>query len=246
VTPNKLAWSGSQAQYDLLREAERRSGLIPRYETTVGAALPILGTVRALRKGGDACRRIESVLSGTLSYVFAQLRAGLPFSVAVARARDLGYTEPHPREDLTGADVARKLLIILREAGFSMEPESISVESLVPEELLEEDEPERFLARLRESDKAWNSRIRKAGSGTLSYVAWFDGANAGVGVKVLHPGHPLASLRPTENMVVLTTHRYDEVPLTIAGPGAGRELTASGVLTDFLAAVHDRYGRRAA
>lgn len=243
VTPNKLAWSGSQAQYDSLREASRMRGLPSRYETTVGAALPILRTVRDLREAGDGFRDISGVLSGTLSFVFSKLGEGVPFSRAVAEARELGFTEPHPREDLTGADVARKLLILLREAGFEWEPEYIPVESLVPTELLGEGDPERFLEGLKAFDGEWAERIRRAGEKPLSYVAWFDGEEAGVGVRALPSNHPLASLRPTENMVVLKTDRYPEVPLTIGGPGAGREVTASGVLADFLATIHDRYGR---
>ncbi len=244
ITPNKLAGSGPLAQYRSLKEAARSVGLPYRYETTVGAALPILRTVRELRQGGDRFRSISGVLSGTLSYVFARLAAGAPFSQAVREARDRGFTEPHPREDLSGADVARKLLILLREAGFEVESDSIPAESLVPEALAKVDDPEAFLLGLQAFDASWATRVREAGGNPLSYVAWFDGERAGVGVKTLPAGHALAALRPTENMVVLETDRYRDVPLTIAGPGAGREVTASGVLADLLAAVQESYGPR--
>jgi aspartokinase/homoserine dehydrogenase 1 len=242
VTPNKLALSGRYSDYVRLQDSAR-SGRAPfRYETTVGAALPILGTVRNLRLGGDRVRTVTAVLSGTLSYVFGEMALGAPFSSAVAEARRKGFTEPHPREDLDGADVARKLLILLREAGLGLEPDAVPVESLVPEPVSREEDPERFLEGLGAADDLWRQRVGEAGRNRLTYLAWFDGSRSGVGVRVLSEDHPLASLRPGENMVVLTTDRYPDVPLTIAGPGAGREVTASGVFTDLLAAIRDSYG----
>jgi len=244
ITPNKLAGSGTLAQYRSIRDAVPNGDPPFRYEATVGAALPILRTVRELRQGGDRFRSISGVLSGTLSFVFAKVGAGASFSQAVREARDRGFTEPHPREDLSGTDVARKLLILLREAGFELEPDAIPVESLVPDDLAQEDDPETFLDGLRSFDGLWATRIREADGKTLSYVAWFDGERAGVGVRTLPTDHPLSALRPMENMVILETDRYLDVPLTIAGPGAGREVTASGVLADFLAAIRERYGAR--
>jgi len=244
VTPNKLAGSGPLSQYRSIRDAARDTGLPYRYETTVGAALPILRTVRELRQGGDRFRRISGVLSGTLSFVFARLAEGAPFSRAVREARDRGFTEPHPREDLSGTDVARKLLILLREAGFEMEADAITVESLVPRPLAQVDDPEAFLDGLESVDGLWAARVREAEGNPLAYVAWFDGGGAEVGVRALPSHHALSALRPTENMVVLETDRYPDVPLTIAGPGAGREVTASGVMADFLSAVREHYGAR--
>jgi aspartate kinase len=244
ITPNKLAWSGSLAEYRGIREAAQDAGIPFRYETTVGAALPILRTVRDLKAGGDQVRNITGVLSGTLSFVFAKLAEGIPFSQAVRQARDSGFTEPHPRDDLTGGDVARKLLILLRETGLDLEPDAIPVESLVPSSLSEEDDPEKFLEGLEEFDHLWADRVREAEGKSLSYLAWFDGTKAGVGVQDLPAQHPLARLRATENMVLIESDRYPEIPLTIAGPGAGREVTASGVLADFLDAVRVGQGRR--
>ena len=244
VTPNKLAGSGPLAEYQDIRRAASERGMPYRYETTVGAALPILKTVRELRRSGDRFRRIEGVLSGTLSFVFAKLAQGIPFSEAVHDARDKGFTEPHPGEDLSGKDVARKLLILLREAGYELEPESIPVESLVPESLRRIDDPEEFLIGLKEFDGVWASRLHQATGGSLGYVAWFQGGRAGVGIREIPEGHPLFALKPTENRVVLTTDLYPEVPLTIAGPGAGREVTAQGVVCDLLEAISQRYGAR--
>ncbi len=244
VTPNKLAGSGPLAEYQDIKRAAFENKMPYRYETTVGAALPILKTVRELRRSGDRFRKIEGVLSGTLSFVFAKLAEGTPFSEAVREARDKGFTEPHPREDLGGTDVARKLLILLREAGYDLEPCSIPVESLVPESLKSIEDPEEFLDGLVEFDDAWASRLKKVGGGSLGYVAWFQDGKAGVGVRAIPEGHPLFALRPTENRVVLTSDLYPEVPLTIAGPGAGREVTASGVVSDLLEAIQERYGGR--
>ena len=145
---------------------------------------------------------------------------------------------------MSGADVARKLLILLREAGFELEPEAIPVESLVPEALSKVEDPQDFLEGLRAFDDQWAHRIREAEGKILSYVAWFDGEKAGVGVKTLAHEDPLSTLRPTENMVALRSDWYPDVPLAISGPGAGREVTASGVLVDFLAVVRERYGNR--
>lgn len=244
VTPNKLAASGPLADYQDIKRAALENKMPYRYETTVGAALPILKTVRELRRSGDRFRKIEGVLSGTLSFVFAKLTEGALFSEAVREARDKGFTEPHPMEDLGGMDVARKLLILLREAGYDLEPESIPVESLVPESLKTIEDPEEFLDGLVEFDEEWATRLKQVERGNLGYVAWFQGGKAGVGVREIPEGHPLFALRPTENRLVLTSDLYPEVPLTIAGPGAGREVTASGVVSDLLEAIQERYGGR--
>lgn len=244
VTPNKLACSGSLEAYRSLQRVAAEGSLPYRYETTVGAALPILKTVRDLRRAGDRFKTITAVLSGTLSFVFGMLAEGASFSEAVRAAREAGLTEPDPRADLTGADVARKLLILLREAGYDLEPDAIPVESLVPESLAHTTDPEAFLLGLKKFDAFWSTRRPEGASHQLAYVAWFEGESAGVGVLSLSPDHPLFGLKPTENRVVFTTDRYPSVPLTIAGPGAGREVTASGVIADLLGAIRDRYGQR--
>ncbi len=242
----RTSWpgAGGLSEYNSIRAAAKAGELPFRYETTVGAALPILKTVRGLRQSGDRIRSITAVLSGTLSFVFRRLSQGAPFSRAVREARDQGFTEPHPREDLSGADVARKLLILLREAGFDMEPDAIPVESLVPGELAQVENPEDFLVGLEDFDGIWAERIQKAEGRCLAYTARFEGGVARVGVTALPESHPLSGLRPTENRVVLFSDRYPDVPLTIAGPGAGREVTASGVVADLLSAIRERYGPR--
>lgn len=239
VTPNKLALSGPQKEYRELQAAAERLRLPYRYETTVGAALPILGTLADLKASGDEVLRIEAVLSGTLSFLFQRLNHGTPFSTAVAEARAEGYTEPHPAEDLKAQDSARKLLILMREAGIPWEPEQVAVKSLMPPELAEEADPERFLTRLTAYDPNWTAdvaRARKQGL-RLACLAEFDGRKARVGVTPVPAADPFAQVAAGENLLRVWTRRYQPVPLTIAGPGAGTEVTAAGLLTDLIKAV---------
>lgn len=203
----------------------------------MGAALPILGTLRSLRASGDRVQAIRGALSGTLSYVFHELNRGIPFSEAVRRAREEGFTEPHPGEDLSGADVARKLLILAREAGWLVEGDTIRMESLVPPELARENDPERFMAGLAAHDEAWSRRILNGGKDKLAYLAVFRAGTGMVGVQSLGASDPLATLLPTENRIIVETARYRDVSLAISGPGAGREVTAAGVLADLLGAT---------
>lgn len=239
VTPNKLGLSGSQHGY---RELQARAELLRlpfRYETTVGAALPLLGALADLRASGDRVLRIEAVLSGTLSFLFQRLNHGTPFSIAVSEARDEGYTEPHPAEDLKAQDSARKLLILMREAGIAWEPEDVKVKSLLPPELADEADPERFLTRLAAHDQDWGLRVetaRKQGL-RLACLAQFDGREARVGLAQVPAADPFARLSAGENLVRVWTQRYQPVPLTIAGPGAGTEVTAAGLLTELIRAA---------
>ena len=239
VTPNKLGLSGSQQQYRELQATAELLRLPYRYETTVGAALPLLGALADLRASGDQVLRIEAVLSGTLSFLFQRLNHGAPFSVAVSEARDAGYTEPHPAEDLKAQDSARKLLILMREAGIEWEPERVSVTSLLPPELSDESDAERFLTLLAAHDQAWGQRVEAARKQGLRLVclAEFDGREAKVGLTQVPAGDAFARLSAGENLVRVWTRRYQSVPLTIAGPGAGSEVTAAGLLTDLIKAA---------
>jgi len=239
VTPNKIANSGSQKDYLELQIAAETPRLPYRYETTVGAALPLLSALSDLKASGDRIQRIQAVLSGSLSFIFQRLNHGAPFSTAVREARAAGYTEPHPAEDLKAQDSARKLLILLREAGIEWEPEQVQVKSLVPPELAAVEDAERFLAGLAAHDQAWTRQAedaRKQGL-RLSCLAEFDGHEARVGLVELPATDPFARLSAGENLVRIWTQRYQPVPLTIAGPGAGTEVTAAGVLTDIIKAV---------
>lgn len=239
VTPNKLANSGPQQEYRAL-QAAAEAGRVPyRYETTVGAALPLLSTLSDLKAGGDKVQRIEAVLSGSLSFIFQRLNHGAPFSTAVREARAAGYTEPNPTEDLRALDSARKLLILLREAGIEWEPEQVQVRGLVPPELAAETDAECFLAGLASHDQAWNLQAvsaRKQGL-RLACLAEYDGREARVGLVQLPATDPFARLAAGENLLRVWTRHYQPVPLSIAGPGAGTEVTAVGVLTDIIKAV---------
>ena len=239
ITANKIANSGDGGHYRALQAAATLAQLPYRYETTAGAALPLLAPFADLRASGDELRRVEAVLSGTLSFVFQRLNQGVAFSAAVREARDHGYAEPHPAEDLTAQDSARKLLILLREAGMPIEPTDISVQGLSPPELDGETDPERYLAGLAAHDGRWAARVetcRKQGL-RLACLAEYDGTQARIGVTPVPAADAFAHLGAGENLVRAWTRRYQPVPLTIAGPGAGIEVTAGGLLTDILKAA---------
>lgn len=239
VTPNKLANSGPQKDYRELQATAEMLRVPYFYETTVGAALPLLGALNDLKASGDRVQRIEAVLSGSLSFIFQRLNHGALFSTAVREAQAAGYTEPHPAEDLKALDSARKLLILLREAGIEWEPEQVAVRSLLPPELADEKDPERFLAGLMAHDQAWALQAEKARTrGTrLACLAQFDGREAQVGLVQLPATDSFARLAVGENLVRIWTRRYQPVPLTIAGPGAGTDVTAAGLLMDIIKAA---------
>jgi homoserine dehydrogenase len=243
VTPNKLAGSGDFERWRLLRELSFTRGAPWRYETTVGAALPVLGPLADLRRAGDRLVSLTAILSGSLSFVLHHVSEGVPLSAAVALAHLRGFTEPHPREDLSGEDVARKLLILLRESGSAVERKDVIVEPLLAGGL-DEPDPERFLAGLVLYDAAWAARATEARSRgeRLFHVARFDrrdGRGPRVGVVALPADHALARTGAGENVVMIHTDRYFELPLIISGPGAGPEITAAGVLIDLLAAAEE-------
>ena len=239
VTPSKHAGSGALARYRAIREAERHGGLF-RYEATVGAGLPVIQTLRSLLDTGDALTGIEGVLSGTLAWLFNRYDGSVPFSALVAEARALGYTEPDPRDDLSGTDVARKLVILAREAGVPLSLEDVAIESLVPEALRDVDR-DTFLARLEDLDAPMQARLEAAraqGRG-LRYLAQLDAeGRARVGLAMPEPGHASLHSRLTDNLIQFRTRRYAHNPLVVQGPGAGAEVTAAGVFGDILAISH--------
>ncbi len=236
VTPNKKANSADYQYYERLRDARRAAGSHYLYEATVGAGLPVIQTLRDLRETGDEIRRIEGMFSGTLAYLFNTWDGTQSFSSVVRQAKSLGYTEPDPRDDLSGTDVARKLIILGREMGLRLEISDVEVESLVPSELagcgIEE-----FVERLAEFDAPMLTRLEAArGRGcVLRYVGsvGVDG-RAEVGVVELPTSHPFANIALTDNIVRFQTARYDQNPLIVQGPGAGPAVTAAGVFADLL------------
>ena len=245
VTPNKRANTRGLAFYRELQALGRETPFL--YETTVGAGLPVLATLRDLVRAGDRILRIEGVLSGTLAFVFSEMARGVAFSDAVLDARRRGYTEPDPRDDLGGRDVARKLLTLAREAGFDAEADAVAVASLVPPHL--DDVPVgEFLQRLSDVDADWAARLAALAPGErLAYVGTVEGDGSGggrlsVGVQTVRPDDALAVLDRTDSLVAFTTERYER-PLVVFGPGAGPDVTAAGVLADVVHAAM-RMGER--
>lgn len=206
-----------------------------RYEVTVGAGLPVIATLRYLLDTGDRVLTLEGCLSGTLGYLCAELERGVPYSTAVTQARALGYTEPNPRDDLSGKDVARKALILARTAGWPLEEHQLVVEPLYPARLAEASVDE-FLAALPSLDEEYAARFAQAHAEgkTLRYVAQVTPQGGNVGLMAVPRDTPLGALRGPANFISLRTARYDETPLVISGPGAGREVTAAGVLWDMI------------
>jgi aspartokinase/homoserine dehydrogenase 1 len=236
VTPNKRANAGDLAYYQRLRRANRAVGAHYLYETTVGAALPVVQTLRDLVQTGDEVHEIEGVLSGTLSFLFNALDDRTSFSALVERARALGYTEPDPRDDLSGIDVARKVVILAREAGLPLSLADVAVDSLVPEALRGGSIAD-FLAALPAHDAAMEARRRAAPDAgrVLRFVGRVTGdGKASVQLREYPVAHPFARIELTDNVVLFRTGRYRDNPLVVQGPGAGREVTAAGVFADLL------------
>jgi aspartokinase/homoserine dehydrogenase 1 len=236
VTPNKKANSAEYGYYQHLQQARRLAGAHYLYEATVGAGLPVIQTLRDLRETGDEIRRIEGIFSGTLAYLFNTWDGSEPFSAIVRSAKALGYTEPDPRDDLSGMDVARKLIILAREMGLELELDDVQVESLVPE-ALKGCQVDEFLERLGEFDRPMLERLEQARAAdeVLRYVGSVDvTGRAQVGVVRLPRSHPFANIALTDNIVRFQTARYDQNPLIVQGPGAGPAVTAAGVFADLL------------
>ena len=237
VTPNKQAGSADLAFYRTLHEARRTGGSRYMYEATVGAGLPIIQTVRDLRETGDRVHRIEGILSGTLSYLFNVWDGEQPFSALVRDAKAQGFTEPDPRDDLSGKDVARKLVILAREIGLDLELDDVALEGLVPAALQACGAAE-FLDRVTDLDAVMRERFRAAQSRgrVLRYVGRLDAdtGTATVGLVEVDRSHLFANISLTDNVVSFTTERYDRNPLVVRGPGAGPAVTAGGVFADLL------------
>lgn len=236
ATANKLGMAGEWALYRRIMEAQRSSNAKFLYETNVGAGLPIISTLNDLKNSGDRILCIEGVLSGTLSFIFNELRKGGRFSEIVRKARDAGYTEPDPRDDLSGADFARKLLILGRELGYKLEYADVECQSLVPESCRGEMTPAEFLDRLPAIDDWYAAEMESAAREgfTIAYTGELKEGKAKVGLKRVPLESPVAGLNGTENLVVFTTDRYLMTPLVVKGPGAGGEVTAGGVFADIL------------
>ncbi|MBI5135387.1 hypothetical protein HZA86_04120 [Candidatus Uhrbacteria bacterium] len=237
VTPNKKGNSGSLEQYRALQNASGDNGAVFRYETNVGAALPVIHTIKSLMQCGDEIIRIEAVLSGTLSYIFNTFASSnLPFSAIVRDAQSKGYTEPDPRDDLNGKDVARKILILAREMGLAMELADVQIEALLPAECFSAPSIEQFFTALETLNVDFESKkqLAAADNKKLCFVATLDNGEARIALTAVDRTHAMYGLSGSDNIVMFTTKRYNTTPLVIRGPGAGAEVTAGGVLADII------------
>lgn len=232
VTPSKLANTMPQRYFDELVKP-RENGAVFRYEAAAGAGLPVVQTIRTMVQNGDDIIRISGVLSGTMTYLFGQLENGVSFSKAVKLAYEAGYTEPDPRDDLSGEDVARKCLILARTAGLRLERESFEAEDQTPAALRDASLDD-FFKGLEEHDAFWEQKVAKAKEKgcVLRYVGTVERAGISVGVEAVPANSPLGSLRGADNQVSIRSRYYNNSPLIIQGPGAGSEVTAQGVLAD--------------
>ncbi len=235
VTPNKLANISRFNDYRTIRELCKKHNTHFLYETNVGAGLPIISTLRNLINSGDQIIKIEAILSGTLTYIFTNIVHN-PLSKVVKEAVKKGYTEPDPRVDLSGMDMAKKLLILVREIGVEMELEDIHIEKFLPEKLFGIETVESFWEELEKFDSEFETRrssMWKNGR-VLRYIARYENNEAKISLEEIDKNHPFYSLKGSDNIVAFTTERYKETPLIIKGAGAGAEVTASGVLADII------------
>ena len=241
VLANKLPLAGAQQVHDRLHDAAGAGRRRILHEATVGAGLPVIDTLHKLVDAGDRVLAIDGCPSGTLGFLFGELGKGRSFSSALRDAVAAGYTEPDPRTDLSGIDVARKALILARLLGFRGDLDDVAVESLVPASLREVT-TDAFLARASELDEQWNSNVDAARSQgcVLRYRARVTRKSISIGLAHVPAGDPLSTLNGTDNQFAFTTSRYRTQPLVITGPGAGPAVTAAGVYNDLLSLASTR------
>lgn len=232
VTPNKKAQSSDIKSYLNLAQAAAKSNAKFLYETNVGAGLPVIKTLHDLQLSGDRVTKIEAVLSGTLSYIFNSYDGSKAFSQIVKEAQEKGYTEPDPRDDLNGLDVARKILILARECGHLIELEDIKVESLVPADCRSTKSVEEFFQKLKTHDQKFKKLLEPGKK--LRYIAKLEGNKISVSLEKVEQSHPFYNLTGSDNIISYNTNFYNNCPLVIKGPGAGAEVTAAGVLADIV------------
>ena len=236
VTANKRANTQSMIQYNLLHGSAKKRNTPFHYETNVGAGLPVINVLQSLINSGDQVNKIEAVLSGTMNYLLSEYDGEKPFSELVQYAKDNSYSEPDPRDDLSGTDVARKCLILARECGWAIEESDIDVEPLMSAECAAAKDIPSFFTELKNYDKPFQQRYEaaKAKGKRLRYVAKIENGKAKVSVMEVEDTHAFYSLRGTENCISLTTKYYQQYPLVVKGPGAGVNVTSAGVLADIV------------
>ncbi len=235
-TPNKIATSSAYLQYQRLKNIAEKRGVKFMYETNVGAGLPIITTLNDLNMSGDRILKIEGVLSGSLSFIFNNFNGDRKFSDIVTEAKEKGYTEPDPREDLSGFDVRRKIVILARETGIALEPEEVKINSILPKKVMDAKSIDAFFKELVKEDENMEKmrQIAEKKGKLLRMIAKLENGKATIGLQEVEKDSPFATLSGSDNMVVFTTGRYKERPLVIRGPGAGAEVTAAGVFAEIV------------
>jgi bifunctional aspartokinase / homoserine dehydrogenase 1 len=239
VAANKIACSSEQSYYQKLKSIASERGVRFMYETTVGAGLPIIKTINDLVLSGDKILKVEAVLSGTMNFIFNELSPDMPLSNAIRKAREKGYSEPDPRVDLSGTDVVRKILILAREAGYAIEKEDVTVKMFLPEECFKGDLND-FFERVKVIDAEFEHKRKELTSHNLKwrFFATMEMGRARVELLTIGPEHPSYNLEGSNNIILLTTERYKELPMVIKGYGAGADVTAAGVFADLMRVVN--------
>lgn len=236
VTCNKIGNSAAYSQYRNFHDTARRHGVDFFYETNVGAGLPIIRTLKDLMNSGDRVQKIEAILSGTISFIFNNFKGDANFHDVVKTAQEKGYTEPDPRDDLSGKDFMRKILILARDAGYAMEEADVEIENMLPQACLDAKSVDDFYAALKSEDTYFANMKNKAESEgkVLRYIGKLDNGKASITLQMVDESHPFFTLSGSDNIISFTTDRYKERPLVVKGPGAGAEVTAAGVFADLI------------
>jgi len=241
VSANKIATSSDYENYLFLKETARKAGVKYLFETNVGAGLPIINTMNALIHTGDTILKLQAVLSGTLNFVFNTLSTEVPFSRAIEMAQEAGFTEPDPRVDLSGTDVIRKLVILSREAGYAVSQEDVVKQLFIPDAYFE-GSLEDFWKTISQLDDGFESQRKKLEAEDQKYrfVAEMDSGKCLVSLKAVDRSHPFYDLESSNNIIMITTERYNEHPMIIKGYGAGAAVTAAGVFADIISIANIR------
>jgi len=236
VTCNKIANSSSYQTYAELKDTARKHGVDYLYETNVGAGLPVVRVLKDLLMSGDKILKMEAILSGTISYIFNHFVGDKTFGEVVKEAQDLGYTEPDPRDDLSGVDFMRKMLILARDTGYHIEAEEVELDAILPKSCLEADSVENFYQALKD-ENAYFENLKneaKAANKVIRYIGILKDGKISISLEMVDEAHPFYSLSGSDNVISFTTARYQIRPLVIKGPGAGAEVTAAGVFADLI------------